>query len=196
MLINEDVQSKLGIHQRAVCYFLDVLFVLKFFRRESISTEGVYYNTMQSQTFLSEKIPTNVCALFKMGAIRTNHLWGRLTDSLRTGKKQNNGSDTFETFYSDTKRMKGFLKAMLSVNGRANSVFARKFSFEKYNTLLDVGGALGNMSCGVAKHKEHMSCITMDLRPVEAKALKYVNLKAVGHRVNEIYGNFSSRKHL
>ena len=68
--------------------------------------------------------------------------------------------------------------------------FARKFDFSKSKTLVDVGGSAGLLSLMVAKHQNHMSCISFDLPPVEPIAQASIEKFGLQDRVKTASGDF------
>lgn len=60
----------------------------------------------------------------------------------------------------------GFMNSMTGMNQQAFIELANKFEFSSYSTMVDAGGAAGELSIQVAKKHPHMKCINFDLPPV------------------------------
>lgn len=69
-------------------------------------------------------------------------------------------------------------------------VFAQKFDFSKYKTLVDAGGSSGLLSLMVAKHQLHMNCTSFDLPPVAPVANKFIEHFQLTDRVKTASGDF------
>lgn len=79
---------------------------------------------------------------------------------------------------------------MAGIQMGAFTALARTFPFERYHTLVDIGGATGLLSILVAQQHPNMECITFDLPAVEGVARRWVErMDAVG-RVRIQNGDF------
>lgn len=69
-------------------------------------------------------------------------------------------------------------------------MFAQKFNFTKYKTLVDVGGSGAILSIMVARHQPGMSCVSFDLPPVAAVAQENINRAGLNDVVKTASGDF------
>jgi cyclopropane fatty-acyl-phospholipid synthase-like methyltransferase len=115
-------------------------------------------------------------------------IWGNLTEGLRTGLPQceikQTGKPFFETLYADPIALEGFMQAMAGLSLGSCMVLAEKFDFSRYQTLLDAGGATGQLCICVAKRHPHIRATTVDLPPVEPTARKTIEQAGVVDRVS------------
>ena len=85
---------------------------------------------------------------------------------------------------------------ILDVSFRANkasaraAVFADMFDFSGYQTLCDVGGATGLLSCLVARRHPHLRCQSLDLPVVEPIARAHIARDGMSGRVEAVSGDF------
>ena len=135
------LQGRLGLHARSARDFLDALVALKFLERR----DGRYYNTPDTDFFLDKRKPSYIGGVLEMANHRLYPFWGQLTAALRTGLPQNEirqgDPNPFEAIYAEPARLREFLSAMTGVSHAANLAIARKFSWQKYRTVADVGAA-------------------------------------------------------
>jgi hypothetical protein len=185
-----DLQSRLGLHPRAVRDFLDTLVALGFLRRE----EGVYGNTPATELFLDQQKPSYVGGILEMANHRLFRFWGALTEALRTGQPQNEaasgGASMFAMLYSDPERLKGFLKAMTGISRGASLAIAAKFPWGKYKTFVDAGTAQGDTAVQLALAHPHLSGIGFDLAVVRPIFEEYVAEQGLAKRLAFVAGDF------
>src|ERR1700741_124456 len=85
----ETLIGRLGLHPRSARDFLDALVALKLLRRR----DGVYSNAEEADLFFD---PTKLCYVGGVLDLANPHLydlWASLSDSLRTGRRQDERSD-------------------------------------------------------------------------------------------------------
>ena len=115
-------------------------------------------------------------------------------EALRTGRPQNevkHGQKTiFEELYADLPKLEQFMGAMTGLSRINFEAFAEKFDFSKYQTLCDVGGAIGLLCTEVARRHPHLSCTTFDLPAVEPIAKKHIAAAGLEDRVKTAAGDF------
>lgn len=118
------------------------------------------------------------------------HMWGGLTEALRTGEprldvlKRNGieGHDMWDTYFIGEKA-KEFMQAMAEPHTPAHREFAKRFDFDGCETLLDIGGAGAHCCCEVARQNVHMTCINLDLPSMEKLAMENVHRQGLDGRV-------------
>jgi SAM-dependent methyltransferase len=186
-----ELSAQLGLHQRSARDFLDALVALGLLERHG----QVYSNTPETEFFLDRSKPSYIGGLLEMVNARLYTFWGSLTDGLKTGKPQNEaktqGADfTFESFYSDPERMRGFLQAMTGLSLNSARAISAKFPWQRYKTFADVGGAQGGVAVEVAKAHPHLNGLVFDLPPVKPHCEEYLERFDLNGRVRFVMGNF------
>ncbi|MBV9622955.1 MAG: methyltransferase [Acidobacteria bacterium] len=186
----ESLRGRMGLHPRSARDFLDALVALKFLERR----DGRYYNTPSTDFFLDKRKPSYIGGLLEMANHRLYPFWGQLTTALRTGLPQNETRDgspnPFAALYAEPARLKQFLKAMTGVSRAANLTIARKFSWSKYRTAVDIGTAQGDLIVQVAVANPHIQGTGFDLAEVGPIFEEYVEANGLSDRVKFSPGNF------
>ncbi len=160
----KEIGKLLGLHPRGIWDFLDGLVAMGFLEREGNGNEAKYLNTAQTSMFLDKKSPDYIGGILEMAGTRLYRYWGDLTEALRTGQPQNeikyNEKNIFEVLYQDPHKLEEFMKAMTGLSKRNFESFGGKFDFSRYQTLCDIGGAVGLLSILVAKVHPNMRCVS------------------------------------
>ena len=193
-LTASQLKEKLGLHERGLYDFLDVLVALGFLQRDGLKEAGIYSNAADTDLFLDKNKLTYVGGMLEMSNNRLYRFWGSLDEGLKTGLPQNEvkggGKGLFEELYADEARLREFIRAMASVQMGNFMMFAQAFDFSNYKTLCDVGGAGGHLSAMVVMHNAHMSCISFDLLPVMTIAQGNMEQMKVADKVTCVAGDF------
>lgn len=192
---SEEIRQALNLNQRAMPDFVDALVALKVLEREGSGGTALYSNTLEAAAFLVRGSPGYMGATFEFCAVSLYGFFDRLTDALRTGAPQNearDGGDVFEKLYEDDGKMAGFQNMLSAVGTPAHVKFAEVFDFSKYNSMVDIGGGLAQLSCAVAKNNPNVQCTTLDLVQIEEKVKKNVarNLQGLKQRVKVVSSDF------
>lgn len=190
-----DVKEILGLQctDRNVYDFLDALTVFGFLTREGILDTAIYSNAIDADTFLDINKPSYIGGILEMMNNRLYGFWGNLEEGLLTGLPQNEAKrseDFFGLIYKDPEKLKEFTNAMTGIQMGNFMTFAQKFEFQKYNTLVDIGGSAGLLSLMVAKYNSHMHCTSFDLPPVEPIANATIQQFGLSDRVKAASGDF------
>ncbi|CAD7336254.1 methyltransferase [Sphingomonadales bacterium 56] len=166
-----ELEKALELHPRATYDFLDALVSLRLLEREGAGADGRYSNTPATALYLDRHSPQYIGGILEMAGARLFRFWADLTPALKTGKPQNevkiSGRSMFDSLYADPARLEQFMDAMSGVSMANFEAFARSFDFSRYRTLVDIGGATGQLSCFVAGHQPHMRCASYDLPVVQ-----------------------------
>jgi len=192
----EEIQERLGLHPRATYDFLDALVALGFLERDGDGGDGRYRNTPDVAAFLDKRSPSYIGGILEMSNARLYGFWGDLTEGLRTGQPQNEikhtGKSMFEELYSDPARLEQFMRAMQGISRGNFEALADKFDFSRYETVLDVGGATGELCTALAARHPHLRCTSFDLPVVEPIAMRAIADAGVSDRVSVVSGDFLS----
>src|SRR5262249_36329189 len=93
------------------------------------------------------------------------------------------GKAMFDTLYADPVRLEQFMDAMTGISLGNFTVFAEKFDFSRYETLVDIGGATGQLSSIVAARHAHMRFTSCDLPMVKPIAKLRIAERGLAGRV-------------
>ena len=193
-MVADEIQRRLGLHERAAYDFLDTLVALGFLERDGDGAEGRYRNTPETRAFLDKRSPMYIGGILEMANARLYRFWGDLTEALRTGQPQNeikhSGKPMFEELYADPDRLEQFMAAMQGVSRGNFQTLAEKFDFSRYETVCDVGGATGELCMALARRHPHLRCTAFDLPVVAPIAEKAIGRAGLSDRVRVASGDF------
>ena len=185
-----DIGASLNLHPRGLPDFLDGLVAMEFLEREGNGESAVYKNTVETSRFLDRNSPEYMGGYLEMASTRLFPFWSGLTETLRTGKPQNeikdSGTPYFEELYRDKRRLELYANAMAGMSRANFQAFADAFDFTTYRTLCDIGGAGGQLSIEVARKHPHMSCISADLAPMVPFARRSVAAAGLSDRIQVV----------
>jgi hypothetical protein len=156
---------------------------------------GTYKNSAETDLFLDRSKPSYVGGLLEMLNARLYGFWGSLTEGLRTGEPQNEakvGEDFFGILYSDPERLRGFAKAMSGVSAGVAHVLAAVFPWDRYKTVIDIGGAEGAVPVQIALAHDHITGGGFDLPQVGPVFEENVAAAGLGDRLRFHPGDFFS----
>jgi cyclopropane fatty-acyl-phospholipid synthase-like methyltransferase len=96
----------------------------------------------------------------------------------------------FEELYRDPARLEQFMQAMAGWQMGNFHALADRFDFSRYQTICDVGGAVGQLSIILAQRHPHLRCTTFDLPVVEPIAARTIAEANLSDRVRAVSGDF------
>lgn len=188
-----ELTRALGLHERAARDFLDALVALKLLERE----DGVYSNSPETDFFLDRAKPSYVGGILEMANARLYPSWGRLSDALKTGRRQNEGvdeDDFFGAIYSDPERLRGFLAAMSGISAGAAKAIAAKIPWKDFRSFVDVGAAQGMVPVTIARAHPHLAGAGFDLPVVRPVFEEFVARHGLSDRLSFVPGDFFTDK--
>jgi O-methyltransferase domain/Dimerisation domain len=189
-----ELREALALSERAVPDFPDALVALRLLEREGDGPTARYRNSPETAAFLDKAQPGYMGGILEMAGARLYGFWGDLTEGLRSGQPQNeiktSGEPMFAKLYEVPERLEQFMSAMAGVSAGNFRAFAEGFDFSRYQTLCDVGGATGQLSCMVAAAHPHMRCTSFDLPAVEPIAKRCIEQAGLSERVATAGGDF------
>ena len=192
-LNGEQLRERLKLHQRSFRDFFDTLVALGMLNREG----DMYSNTPETEQYLVKGKLTYIGGILEMANERLYPFWGSLTDGLRTGLPQNEiksgGPGLFETLYGDPERLRLFLAAMTGLSMGASQAIAQKFPWDKYKTVVDVGGAQGGLLVQLCLAHSHLQGTNFDLDTVGPIFEEYVATNGLSDRLKFQPGDFFSQ---
>jgi predicted O-methyltransferase YrrM len=178
---------------RNVFDYLDSLTAFGFLKRDGLLETARYSNQDDTDLFLDKNKPSYIGGMLEMLNNRLFGFWGNLEEGLMTGKPQNeakSGGDLFAAIYSSTDKLREFTRAMGSIQMGNFMAFAQAFDFSNAKTLVDIGGSGAMLSLMVAKHQQHMNCVTWDLPAIAPIANENIQKFQLQDRVTVGSGDF------
>ena len=144
--------------------------------------------------FLDTNSPQYIGGILEMANARLYGFWDGLTEALQTGEPQNEikrtGRSMFEELYADPARLEQFMRAMSGISYGNFAALAEAFDFSQYESVVDVGGATGQLSLILAERHPHLRCMSFDLPPVEPIARRSIEAAGLTDRVTAASGDF------
>jgi precorrin-6B methylase 2 len=193
-LTGGEIAAALGLHPRAIPDFPDALVAVGLLDRAGDGPDARYANTPDTAMFLDRASPAYIGGMMEMANARLYRFWADLTEALKTGVPQNEikhtGESMFAKLYEVPERLEQFMNAMSGASAGNVKIFAETFDFSRFQTLCDVGGATGLLSCTVAATNPHMRCISFDLPVVVPIAMRRIEAEGLTERVTAIAGDF------
>jgi hypothetical protein len=185
----------LNTTDRHIFDWLDALVSLGFLKREGVLDKAIYSNASDTEIFLDNKKPSYIGGILQMANNRLYSFWGNLEEALITGQAQNESKgganmNFFEGLYKSPEKLQEFMNAMSGIQGGNFMALVKKFDFNKFKTMADIGGADGTLSVMIARHYPHITCTTYDLPPIAPLAEDKFTMFNVSDRVKFASGDF------
>lgn len=191
---NGRLAKALGIRADRSADFFDSLVAMGFLNREGDGAGAHYTNTPETDLFLDRNKPSYTGGMPEMLNARLFGFWNGLTDALRTGAPQNEskggGQSIFGALYANEARLEQFLSAMASLQTGNFLTLAGRFDFSKRRTVLDVGGANGQLSRILASSHPHLSLLSLDLPAVSPIAQREISKAGLASRIEVVSADF------
>lgn len=184
-----EIRERLSLHPRGSRDFLNALVKLGLLHRE----DGRYRNTAAAETYLVKGKPTYVGRFLDRSNRVLYQAWGGFTDSLRTGESQIEGhgdDNMFKHLYRNEEQMRDFIAMMDALNSAVGPVLADAFDWSGRKTVVDVGGARGNLAAALVKAHSHLTATVFDLPPVEAAFRDHIDELGLADRITFRGGDF------
>ena len=152
----KDMKKLLGTDEARIKECLRTLVGFKVLGMNMERGELVFYNTPIAAKYLDPSLPTYIGGVFRMCGAYEFRNWNNLTTSLKTGEP---ASDSCP---EPSKRLcyMTFLSSQSCMHAAAFESLAKQFDFSAYKSLVDCGGATGQLACAVAQENKRMRCIT------------------------------------
>lgn len=189
-------QLNLNCSERHVYDWLDALVSLGFLERKGLLENALYSNAEDTDFFLDKNKRSYMGGILEMANTRLYKFWNDLDEGLITGKPQNEAKESggnmffFEDLYKDEAALQQFMDAMSGIQTGNFMALTKQFDFNKYQTLLDVGGADGWLSIQVCLYHPDVQCISFDLPPVAPVAQKKIEGFRLSNRIKVAGGDF------
>ncbi|MGW4829031.1 methyltransferase [Amycolatopsis japonica] len=156
-LTAEELRVKLDLHPRGARDFFNVLAGLGLLE----NTGGHYRNSPLADRHLVRSNDGYVGGFLE----RANHMlypaWGRFGEMLRTGKPT--AEADYMEMIKEPNRLRSFLGMMDALTSLIVPELAKALDWSAYRTVVDVGGARGNLAGGLVKAHPHLAGTVFDL---------------------------------
>lgn len=122
--------------------------------------------------------------------------WDHLVYSLETGRtgfEKANGMPVFDYFAQQPEEASYFSEAMVGFHGAEPPTVAEAYDFSDADTVVDVGGATGNMLAAILSRHPRPRGVLFDLPHVVGDAPALLEAKGVADRVTIDPGSFFER---
>lgn len=187
-LDRETLRQRLGLHERGVQDFLDVLVALGILERR----DGIYANTREADVYLDRAKPSYLGGVLELvNALFPN--WCLLTQALRTGTPASGaatGRELFDEIYADPDRLETFLHGLIGLSLPPAQALARKFTWRRYQTVIDIGTGGGALPVALASAHQHLAGGGFDLPVVGPVFERYVRERGLADRLRFYPGDF------
>lgn len=181
--IKKDLE--LGIEERNLIDFLDVLYCNKHLRREGLGLEAKYKN---GHSFFVKSSPDNVLCMISMFERKIKkHL--SVDYILKSGKSPSDNG-IFEEIYSDPEKAESFLRTMGIIQNNHFNTIIQNLDLSSYKSALDVGGCLGNFLVKLKNKYPEIECSNLDLPVIENYFNKYVKENNMENKIKFIPADF------
>ncbi|HEX6345804.1 methyltransferase [Umezawaea sp.] len=157
-----EIRERLGLHPRALDDFLGALCAHGLL----IKKEDRFHNSAEADIYLDRAKPTYLGGFLTM--VNWQYVgWSKLGDLLRTGRMQNDRAANFEAFYQNEDVLRRFMAAMDGASAAIGPALADAVDWTRFTSVVDLGGARGNLVAEIAKAHPHLEAGCLDLPPIE-----------------------------
>jgi hypothetical protein len=187
---SDEVAASVGADPQAVYRVLRLLASVGVF---SEPTPGSFALTPLGET-LRSNVPGSV-RNFAITETAPGHWlpWGRLHESVRTGRPMANdalGMGLFEWYAQNAEEAGFFNAAMGNLSALAASELVRVYDFSAVRTVADVGGAHGVLLTAILRANPEARGILFDLPHVIATAEQEIQARGISQRCELVSGDF------
>jgi hypothetical protein len=182
------ISEQLGLHSRGCRDFLNALVLLGLLTRDG----DRYANAPVAAACLVPGGPTYVGGFLGRANRMLYPAWEHLGDALRTGQPQVPAAQAgaFERMLDNPQQRAQYLGMMDAVSGLLAPELAQAFDWRGRSTLVDVGGARGNLAARLVAAHPHLSAVVFDLPVMEVPLREHVASLVPDGTVRFRGGNF------
>jgi hypothetical protein len=119
--------------------------------------------------------------------------WGRMLYSLQTGKtgfEQAFGKPLFEYLAGHAEEASLFSETMVGFHGAEPPAIAAAYDFDELDSIVDVGGATGNLLVNILAHHKRCRGVLFDLPHVVSDAPSLIDAHGLSDRISIESGSF------
>lgn len=186
----DDITERLGLHGRGLHDLLTGLHKLALLERE----EHRYRNSADAAQYLVRGKPEYLGPFLERTDRVLYPAWEHFTDALRTGEAQleqtRADGNMFVNLYRDPAAMRNFLAMMDALNSQLGHALSDVIDWADYKSVLDVGGARGNLMAHLIRRHQHLSATVFDLPAVEPAFDERMTELGVTGQIRFVGGDF------
>ncbi|HEY0497147.1 MAG TPA: methyltransferase [Kutzneria sp.] len=188
-LAEEDIRARLKLHGRGLSDFLNLLTALELLTRDA---EGRYGNATGADRYLVRGKSSYVGGFLERSNRNLYPAWGKLGEALRTGQQQS-GSD-FTTVTKNPHILRQFIGMMDALTQVLGPALIEAFDWSDAKSVLDVGGARGNLCSQIVKAQPHLAGHVLDLPEMEPFFDEHAAALGLSDRLTFHGGSFFERE--
>jgi len=185
----EDIRRRLDLHGRGLSDFLNLLTALGLLTR---SASGAYGNATGADRYLVRGGSSYIGGFLARSNRNLYPAWGRLGEALRTGRQQS-GSD-FGAVVKNPQLLGQFIGMMDALTQVLGPALIESFDWSDAESVLDVGGARGNLAGQIVKAQPHLTGHVLDLPEMEPFFDDHVAALGLSDRMTFHGGDFFARE--
>ena len=162
----EEICERLALHPRLAGDWLAALARLGLLTEDA----GRYANGPAAEHFLVPGGPYDLAGSVGQHGRVHFPLWGLLTEALRDGAAKSDartGAGAAQDGRPDPERTRRFLAHMDAFNGFVAEELCRVLDWGRFTSVLDVGGARGNVAARLVLAHPHLRAVVFDVPGVE-----------------------------
>jgi hypothetical protein len=186
----EQVCKQCGLHPRGLRDFFEVLVKLGLLERDG----DLYRNSGVAERFLDTGSQTYAGGFLERANRLMYPLWDKLPDLIRTGQQQAPGRDdqaaTFARMAENPEHLRNFLTMLDALTDSLAPALAEAIAWDRYSTVIDVGGARGNVLARVLAAHPALSGSVFDQAPIEPFFREHMEKFGLLDRARFLVGNF------
>lgn len=119
--------------------------------------------------------------------------WGEHGNSLRDGRsgiEHAFGKPLYDHLHDDPSATKAFAEAMVSNSAHVAVSIARKFPFQNYSSVVDLGGGVGTLLLAILKAHAHLNGVIFEIPDLECEARRNIAAHDLASRCDVAGGDF------
>lgn len=185
-----EIAGPMAVHERSLHRFMRSLTCIGLLSEQG---NGRFALTPLGETLRTDSPSAARATVLTMGNPWFAQSMGDLAYSVRTGKtafEKINGLPVFEYLATRPEDASLFSQTMVGVHGEEPAAVAAAYDFSAFKTVLDVGGANGNLLAAILKHHAAVRGVLLDLPHVVSDAPAFLKAKGVLDRVKIESGSF------
>ena len=188
-LREEEIRGRLVLHGRGLSDFLNLLTALGLLTR---TDDGRYGNATGADRYLVRGTSSYVGGFLERSNRNLYPAWGRLGEALRTGQQQS-GSN-FDTVTKNPALLRQFIGMMDALTQVLGPALIESFDWSGAGSVLDVGGARGNLAGQIVKAQPQLTGNVLDLPEMEPFFDEHATSLGLADRMRFHGGDFFARE--
>ena len=180
----EEVKELLSLHGRGLHDFLDLLTALDILER----SDGRYRNAPGTDRHLVRGGAEFIGGFLLRSSRNLYPAWGRLGEALRTGEQQS-GSH-YDEVTQNPEILRQFIGSMDAFTNVLGAQLIEAYDWSGHGSVLDVGGARGNLASQIVRAQPHLAGHVFDLPEMEPFAKELVAELGLTDRLEFHGGSF------